>query len=601
VGTKLLITHTGETRAIIVNNSGQVYDTTLFTVGTFVDADWSNYLIVPTIVGTASELYTYDLGTIVLPAGSYKLVVYNTTIPAVGDTPLQVKDFTWDGKNVYEKSDEKYALDFRPKRTIYVLDTATGAATGANWDNAVTTITAALALANNGDTIQIGVGIYEETLTINQKSLTLRGLSYGTIISSTTPNSTNLTINADNITIENILFFTDTISAVRTIYASSKNNVCLRNIRIQNTSIVGSGDLNGIGIELNNCPGSHLENVSSIVPNLPLILTNCRTSLIERSLFDCDTTTPTGGAGNCIAAKITGEFKFENCTFNASNSTNGLSTVKAIEITATSAKGPRILDNCTVYAEQKLTSSGNICYGIHATGSPGSHIKVNNSRITVLYTAGTPFSVLSDNVSDRIEIFNCDVDSTKFSPITNGDPAFARIITNLQHVTDLVWRELLSDHTGVIASAAAILSEVIGIGGTLALKPTAAQIRSEMDTSSSKLLTLSTQLQTAFDKLPPDAIAGKTDVETGIILSVTAGSTTSSLNITAPGGVTLSHLEDAVIFTNTVGRVKALVRINNATGTNPSFTCPVTPSLPSIPQIGDTFLVGPKYIDTGGL
>lgn len=89
--------------------------------------------------------------------------------------------------------------------------------------------------------------------------------------------------------------------------------------------------------------------------------------------------------------------------------------------------------------------------------------------------------------------------------------------------------------------------------------------------------------------------------DNGPTLTVLSGSTTSSLIVTAPAGITSSHLTNAVIICKTTGRTKATTTINSVTGSTPTFTLGLSPVLPDDPEVGDEFLLGPKYRNTAGL
>jgi len=84
------------------------------------------------------------------------------------------------------------------------------------------------------------------------------------------------------------------------------------------------------------------------------------------------------------------------------------------------------------------------------------------------------------------------------------------------------------------------------------------------------------------------------------LLTVDTLSTTTVVNITCATTILVAHLEDALIITNT-GTVKGYTRIASVTGSTGDFELTVTPALPVAPAISDTFILGPKYLDSGSL
>lgn len=84
------------------------------------------------------------------------------------------------------------------------------------------------------------------------------------------------------------------------------------------------------------------------------------------------------------------------------------------------------------------------------------------------------------------------------------------------------------------------------------------------------------------------------------LLTISATSTTSSLVVTAPTGIDATHLDNAILITTSLDRVKAFTRVTNVSGTGP-FTLTITPALPETPIVGDTFALGPLYINSGAL
>lgn len=87
----------------------------------------------------------------------------------------------------------------------------------------------------------------------------------------------------------------------------------------------------------------------------------------------------------------------------------------------------------------------------------------------------------------------------------------------------------------------------------------------------------------------------------GSILTIESGSSATVLVVTAEAGLLAVNLDNAAVITNTIGRVKSFARVTNVTGTAPDLTLDITPALPETPQVGDTFIVGPLYLDTAAL
>jgi hypothetical protein len=100
--TKLPHHSSTEDHAIITNGEAQVWNDATGAMTTFVNGDFSDYLLTPTRLGS-SQLWHFTVPA-GLPPGDYIATTYRGTTPAVGDAPSTVIAFGWDGVSLISDS-----------------------------------------------------------------------------------------------------------------------------------------------------------------------------------------------------------------------------------------------------------------------------------------------------------------------------------------------------------------------------------------------------------------------------------------------------------------------------------------------------------------
>lgn len=104
MSTTIRIASPVETRALLMDPDNQPVDATLGTpaVETWTDADFDDYLLTPTQLGT-SGIWVYDLDDVAgLAAGQYDLLVYRSASPVVTDAPWDAVPVVWSGSVVID-------------------------------------------------------------------------------------------------------------------------------------------------------------------------------------------------------------------------------------------------------------------------------------------------------------------------------------------------------------------------------------------------------------------------------------------------------------------------------------------------------------------
>jgi hypothetical protein len=188
-----------------------------------------------------------------IAAGDYSLIFYNTT-SALFDpnlTSIGGDRFFWDGTK--EITDYTIATDVNHSaHEWYVSKSGNDSSDGHNPQNAKLTIMAAVNAANNGDTVYIYPGDYDETVDLTGKNyITLDGFNKGALITRTGSGQKGI-IGENGSKIRNLRVST-TSKTANTIgfYASEKSY-----IKIENCEILGAFD----GIYLDTCSNIDILN-----------------------------------------------------------------------------------------------------------------------------------------------------------------------------------------------------------------------------------------------------------------------------------------------------------------------------------------------------
>jgi hypothetical protein len=257
--------------------------------------------------------------------------------------------------------------------SIFALRAASGAETPLsgtvlNVPSRFPTIQQAINAASKGDVIQIAAGTYNETLTVDGKSLTLAGNGSGsTIISGATKEGTVSVITIDHsseVTIKNLAVQ----NGAKGIYATNHSHIEINQVIVKTCGIKGVEIDNNSNASFTNSSMTNNEGDGIAVGRNSNVMLNGNVSLT--------------GNGRCGLFMILGSMGyFDSATLVSSNNHTGI-----------------YLDlNSSLGAEKStVTLTGNANSGLHASGSSSIGLD-SSSTATVDQSGETGFGIYSSS------------------------------------------------------------------------------------------------------------------------------------------------------------------------------------------------------------
>lgn len=605
------------------------------------------------VATTGGTYYAYPLGQSLADWTTYRVAFTESGSPNTGLYQTTVDDgngviwYIFSGASQPSSWDTNVAsIDLTNHaakiRDWYVDDSATGAGTGFNWTDAFTDLADAFTQAEDGDTIYVAQGTYSGAFSINNNSITVIGQSPTYTVISHNDGYT-LSCNGENITLRGLAISALAETNNGTAVLANADNLTLIDCIVIG-KYAGIRNINTIrNLQALGC------NITGTYYAMRLYDVICGN--FERTRFHsyASHTTDNEFASVFIDSSETDPLlnpvinTFRSCQLSVLRTGTSATNKNTVGLIAS---GSTLLENCRVTATATNGSYGGSTIGflgdapVGATPTFAGTTTIIGGSITQDNSgSGTDFDLKTGLAASTVTVVGTDYATSSMTGTLNDDSvALAALPATLlntdkdDYTTSDTLGEALRNLAVIFTSPAAGDGEISTTALAQVLTPLAV-VDGNVDDIETLLGTVNTTVNTidgnvlalpsasdvntaveggqvgtdagnaaGFAFLASNSAADlQTRMQNGSTLTVQAGSTVSSLIVTAETGIDATHLDNASIVTSTVGRVRGLVRVDGVSGSAPNFTLTLTPDLPDTPQTGDKFIVGPQYLDTGSL